>query len=131
MSCSVKNTKELLMTSTIHNLPNALVPDMNAGEKVSKAPANGNGDLQALDALVKSMMERSKNMVTSGNQANGTLRLTTASICKVCGQEGRPTHIQDHIEANHVEGISIPCDFCGKAFSGKSSYRQHKARFHK
>ena len=130
----VRNTKELIVKSTTNNLDNALIPNVKAGEKASRAPAiplRFSGDLQALDELVKSMMEKSQNMITSGNQLNGTLRNTTASICKVCGREGRPTHIQDHIESYHVEGISIPCDFCGKAFRGRNSFRHHKAKFHK
>ena len=126
---------KLVRKSTTHNLQKfSFKHDMNDREMASTELAIfslDNGDLQALDALVKSMMVRSTNMVTSGNQANGTLRLTTASICKVCGQEGRPTHIQDHIEANHVEGMSISCDFCEKAFSGRASYRKHRAKFHK
>ena len=70
-------------------------------------------------------------MITSGNQLNRAVRNTRASICKMCGHEGMPTHTEEHIEANHVEGISIPCHFCGKTFSGRNSLRQHKAKFHK
>ena len=35
-------------------------------------------------------------------------------ICKVCGKEGSRKNIMDHIEANHIIGVSIPCDLCGK-----------------
>ena len=76
-------------------------------------------DLAALDQKVKSMMERSQNMIPSGKQADGTPRRKTALICKVCGKEGNPTAIRDHIEANHLEGISIPCDYCDKTFNAR------------
>ena len=33
-----------------------------------------------------------------------------------CGKEGRPTDIMRHIEANHLEGVSISCNHCDKFF---------------
>ena len=102
-------------------------------EKVSRAlavPNQFSGDLQALEQEVKSMMERSQNMVPSGKQVDGTPRQTTAFICKVCGKEGHPTGIKRHIERHHLEGISIPCDVCGKFFSTRQSLREHKANVH-
>ena len=35
-------------------------------------------------------------------------------VCKVCGKEGRMKYIKNHIEANHISGISLPCGLCGK-----------------
>ena len=52
-------------------------------------------------------------------------------ICKVCGKEDKITNIIDHIEANHLEGISIPCDYCDKIFSARQNLRQHKAKYHR
>ena len=92
-----------------------------------------NGDLEALDERVKSLMQKSQNMVS-----NGPLMKTTAFICKVCGKEGRPTQIRDHIEAKHLDDIALPCDLllaisgvtCGKIFSGRRGLLKHKTRFH-
>ena len=89
------------------------------------------GDLQVLDERVKSMMEKSQNMIPNGKRANGTPRRGRAFTCKVCRKEGLAHDIGDHIEANHLEGISIPCDYCDKAFSSRNSLRIHKSRFHK
>ena len=74
----------------------------NAVEKVSRAlaiPTEFSGDLQALDEKVKSMMEKSQNMIPDGKQANGMPKRAMAFICKVCGKEGRVTTIKYHIEA--------------------------------
>ena len=90
-----------------------------------------NGDLQALDEKVKSMMEKSQNMITAGKRANGTPMRATAFICKVCGKEGKDTNIRDHIELNHLEGIFILCDNCGKVFSSRRNIREHKSKFHR
>ena len=83
------------------------------------------GDLQQLDATVKSMMETSQNMFQSGqNQMQG-------KQCKVCGKEGRPTDIMRHIEANHLEGVSMPCNHCDKIFRLRLSLRKHVSKYHK
>ena len=76
------------------------------------------GDLQELDEKVKSMMEKSQNLIPSGTKK--------AHICKVCGKEGEGIAIRDHIEANHLEGISLPCNICGKTFRSRNRLRQHK-----
>ena len=78
------------------------------------------GDLQELDAQVKSMW-----MI---------IRRDGKSVytCNVCGKEGtNPTNIRDHIEANHIEGISLPCNFCEKKFRSRASLRMHNSRDHK
>ena len=103
--------------------------DSNTLIKTSKElaiPINSVADLQALDEQVKSMMEKGQKMVPAGKQRN-----ETPSTCKMCGKEGHPSHIKDHIESNHLEGISIPCDYCDKNFSTRNSLRQHKNKFHK
>ena len=65
-------------------------------------------DLQELDETVKAMMETSKNVIQYGKLQ------VRAKICKVCGKEGHPTDIMRHIEAFHLEGVSIHCNFCDK-----------------
>ena len=75
------------------------------------------GDLKELDEKVKSMMEK-----TSKQIPNGTHYIY---ICMVCGKEGQGTAIRDHIEANHLEGVSLPCNVCGKDFRSRASLRKH------
>merc|ERR1719430_938252 len=68
-------------------------------------------DLQELGKKVKSMMRRTERRIPNGKQR--------AFICSVCEKEGAATAIRDHIEANHLEGISLPCKFCGKISSSR------------
>ena len=75
------------------------------------------GDLRELDEKVKSMMETSQNLRPDG--------ASKAKICKVCGKEGAGIAIRDHIEANHLEGVSLPCNICGKEFRSRQRLRQH------
>ena len=127
----IHKTKERFTTSPANSSD---VQNIHYAEEASKVIAVSNqfsGDMHALDEKVNSMLEKSQNMVQCGKQANGRPKQATAFICKVCGKEGTRHHIIDHIEANQLEGISIPCDYCDKAFSGRQSLRQHKARYHK
>ena len=87
--------------------------------------------MQALDEKVKSMMEKGHRMIPNGKQIrNGAPKQATAFICKICGKEGIKKDIRDHIEANHLEGISFTCDFCNKTFSARSYLDKHKNKFH-
>jgi len=73
--------------------------------------------LQDLDEKVKSLMEKSQNMTKIGTKR--------ADICTVCRKEGDTRQIKDHIEANHLEGVSIPCSLCEKTFRTRSASRRH------
>ena len=75
-------------------------------------------DLQDLDFKVKSMMEKSQNLIPNGKER--------AKTCKVCGKEGAGIAIRDHIEANHLEGVAIPCNICGKIYRSRMLLRKHK-----
>ena len=87
-------------------------------------------DLQALDEKVKSMMEKSQNIYIP-NGKNPNVAKQKAYICKVCGKEGLSHHLRDHIEANHLEGISIPCEFCEKSFKTRINLNHHRNKVHK
>ena len=81
-------------------------------------PNNFSGDLEELEEKVKSMIEKSQNKLANG--------LQLADRCKVCGKEGHGGNIKDHIEANHLEGIVIPCNLCDKTFRSRNGFRLHK-----
>ena len=67
------------------------------------------GGLEDLEEKVVSMMKKSQNLCLKGKQK--------AYISKVCGKEAKGRDIKDHIEANHLHGIAIPCNLCEKTFS--------------
>ena len=70
-------------------------------------PENLSVDLTELDEKVKSLMQKSQNRDSRGQ---------FAYVCKVSGKEGQGPNIKDHIEANHLEGINLPCNVCEKTF---------------
>ena len=98
----------------------------DSGENRALAiPSNFSGDLEELEERVKSMMEKGKNKI-----ANGRTGHVFADICKVCGKEGVGRNIKDHIEANHIEGIIIPCNLCDKTFRSRNGLRLHMRQHH-
>ena len=98
------------------------VVEINNERRIS-LPSFVSGDLKELDEKVKSMMSKSQNRISSG--------LKFANICKVCGKEGLKHHVADHVEANHLEGISLPCDICEKTFRARNYLRKHKSKHHR
>ena len=73
-------------------------------------------DVQELDAKVKSLMELSENRASNGSKPY---------VCKVCGKEGQWVAIRDHIESNHLEGVSLPCSMCEKTYRSRTTLRRH------
>ena len=92
---------------------------MNNERRIS-TPNLVSRDLQDLDAKVKSMIEKTTKQMPSGTKAGYVY------ICNVCGKEGAGTAIRDHIEANHLEGVSLPCSVCEKTFRSRALLRKHK-----
>ena len=52
--------------------------------------------------------------------------------CKGCGKnKNNRRHIIDHIETNHIDGVSHPCKLCKKNLRSRHSLRIHVFRIHK
>jgi hypothetical protein len=81
-------------------------------------PSSYSGDVDQLEEMVKSMMEKSENDYGNGHRK--------ADRCKVCGKEGMGSAIKDHIEANHIVGIGLPCNLCENNFRTRNALRRHK-----
>ena len=81
-------------------------------------------EIAQLSARVKSMM------IFSEKNAPG-VQLGKARICKVCEKEGSMSAIADHIEFNHITGIALPCNICGKTMHSRNALKKHKLNVHK
>ena len=80
----------------------------------------------AKDAFSGEMYELDEKLKTMMVLGNPTPDRKTAYICQVCGKEGQWMQIRDHIEANHLEGIIVPCNHCEKTFRSRNALRWHK-----
>ena len=56
--------------------------------------------------------------------------------CTICGKEAvgevknAKTNLMNHVET-HLEGLSFPCQLCGKTFRSRNAFNIHKTRFHR
>ena len=80
-------------------------------------------NVQELDEMVRSMMETTGSLILD--------RRGKMYVCKVCGKEGQSINIQQHIEAKHLEGVSIPCEHCAKMFRSRNTLSAHIRYNHK
>ena len=111
MNTNTQIPKTSFERSEIHNL---------AKNMILAVPSTFSGDLDELEERVKSMMEKSQNRHANEQRF--------ADRCKVCGKEGKGSAIKDHIEANHLEGIVIPCNLCDKTFRYRNGFRKRKTQ---
>ena len=61
---------------------------------------------------------------------DGADKKACAKVCKVCGKEGHATDIKRHIENNHLEGVSIPCNLCDKRLRTRHALGRHRKSDH-
>ena len=55
--------------------------------------------------------------------------------CKICGKftnkKNARQQMEYHVEAKHLDGLSLPCNLCGKLFRSRNSFLVHKTKYHK
>merc|ERR1719209_2799142 len=79
-------------------------------------------DVQELNNKSTSMMVKTSTKSQCGNPLYK---------CTICGKEDKSYNLKDHIEKNHLEGVSIPCNLCGKTFRSRHNLIMHLMRVHK
>ena len=112
----MKDERQILKNNIGHDMRTVDLVDNNLSEYMLE-----------LDSKVKSMMEKGSNIISYGNKG----KRQKSEICKICGKEGQTVAIRDHIEAKHLEGISLPCNVCGKTFRSRHTLRLHKSAQHR
>jgi len=95
-----------------------------SGKSMNNQSFEFTGQIEELDEMVKSLMTKSQNKIAMGRE------MAFASVCTVCGKEGQFGQVKNHIEANHLEGVSIPCSLCEKTFRSRTSLGKHYSRNH-
>ena len=78
--------------------------------------------LEDLDDQIESMM-----MITDKVDQRGYTLVT----CSICYKELTKSHMKDHIESKHLEGLSYSCDTCGKTSKTRVALRMHKRSQHR
>ena len=117
--------KQFKITPKIDRSPEEM-DNMNIQSKSLDEKKAGQRELfNQLNSQISLMMEESETMVSNGSQMGRTYQ------CKICGKRSSASHIRDHIEGNHLEGVLIPCVFCTKVCKSRSGMRKHKHKYHK
>ena len=78
-------------------------------------------ELQKLQEKVAGMLEKTLNVTANGKKM---------FACKVCRKEGECMNMKRHIEANHLEGISISCNLCEKTTRSRHALSMHMRNNH-
>ena len=101
--------------STHDNVNEEIMPNGRDTKNVT-LKSNFYGNLQELDEKVISMMEKTENRNVHGQPIYQ---------CTLCGKKSKNGQLKEHIEANHLEGVSIPCHLCQTMFRSKRALTTH------
>ena len=111
------------------------VPQLDMKTKPVRSQASSSRDVALMEKVPVSTEEmddiRNKTNELLERCDNGRYR------CILCGKTSNGTsaqsrqQIQYHIEANHLEGISFPCQLCEESFRSRNALKCHKYAFHK
>ena len=110
-----KTTKRMAMSSPRGTSRDSQVRTVAVANELST-------NIQNLDEQINSLMTKG-----SGKDKHGL----PIYVCNVCGKEGIHRQVRDHIEANHLEGISVPCNCCEKMFRSRNAKACHVSTYHK
>ena len=97
-------------------------PNIGEDDRTISLTSYFSGNMQELDDACNSMMEKTLKKKADGHPLYK---------CKACGKEAISGHLKVHIEAHHLEGISIPCNFCEKTFRSRYAKGKHNQIYHK
>jgi len=131
----LQNKPSIPVQKTIYSQNEAVTPNLaNSVDTVETEPyqegtvavtdLNVATDLQDLDYMIKTMAEATEKTTFKGNQNRPVF------VCKVCDKEDTWTNMRDHIESNHITGVSHTCNICGVNSRSRNAMRQHKKKKH-
>ena len=102
---------------------NKYLEEWTPDKKVAVTQDGVSVELQDLDNQIKSMF--TKTNISAGSD-KGLL-----ATCNVCGKQKPLKQMPQHIEANHITGVSHSCDICGKTSRSRNALKVHKIAYHK
>ena len=73
---------------------------------------------------IHDLNQRIKSMITRSEQSAGPGQGLMAS-CNICGKQGAYRNMPNHVETNHITGISHACDLCGKICRSRNALKMH------
>ena len=97
--------------------PRSVKPELSQSPLVKIDPVQSPADIEEVEAKLR------ENIVKA---EDGTFS------CKLCGKSGvkLSRNMKNHVET-HLEGLSFPCQMCGKTFRSSHILKSHKYKEHK
>ena len=83
------------------------------------------------DPVVRNMEYKKAITINDMSEADDTIQQLMEKrdgrhFCTVCDYSSlQKIHLKEHVEL-HIEGLYYPCNFCGKTFRSKNSFRRHR-----
>ena len=96
-------------------------PELDSGGGTVALASHLSQDFVELVEQINSMMEKTPRKTAKGK---------TIYNCNVCGKEAENGDMKKHIEAKHLEGVTIPCNLCEKTFRSRNSLTTHNNCYH-
>ena len=122
----------------MHELPCVLtyaqLPPFHEDEKLDSGVPEAEGVLSHVKSQKIISMDSAnfENIEELDRQINQMIEKVDGSYkrkCIPCGKINRDiSHAREHAET-HIEGLSFPCQYCGKTFRSRHSLRVHKCSF--
>ena len=120
-----------IVVSKVRKVTGELVPSFKkSGNLLADDPDNIHlkSDIeQKVSVVAENLDEKIRTLVVASKNKDSKFLL---HACVLCGKEGKIHNIKVHIEANHIESMSNPCDQCDKTMKTRDALRQHKYKFH-
>ena len=116
--------EDIIFDPQYTNFPNNMNKNTN--------PKNDTSDLATIEDKSTIHM-KNEDLAMVNEKINQSYEKISTGVfkCNLCGKEsrGKSSDMRKHVET-HLEGLSYPCQQCGKTFRSNSNFKQHVNRNH-
>ena len=121
-----ESNKSVLSGKSI--FPQNLNQEQNSTQHLDILEEENKSDLQEGREIVPSNIKNmTRNYEDLDEKISSMMNKSNAGwSCNQCGvTNNHKAHLRNHIEGRHIEGISHPCNQCGKLFRSRNSLSNH------
>ena len=110
---------------------NCVIDETNTNDATTYDPDTKSRELAVAEPVKVNMSGEDKLILEEKINRNVERAVNGMFKCTLCGKEAKQKiQIQYHIEGIHMEGLSLPCNICGKTFRSRNAFTIHKFREH-
>ena len=116
-----------LASNQVKREDKSVIEGISTNDASTHDPETSSKELTVAEPMKITMSGEDKEKINRNVEKgeNGLFR------CLLCGKEAKQKiQIQYHIEGIHMEGLSLPCNICGRTFRSRNAFTIHKFREH-